>query len=176
MMRQYHRWISLPLILVLALAIVTGIALQFEELDHIGGESRPAATISSLPDDAVLLAQLKQALVAARQADPNFAAQRIELNYAEDKPVAKFVITPRGGASVEVDLATGTARAKAAPPVSFHGLMIRLHTGQYFGATGIILVMAAGLALLFLCVSGGILYFQMWRNRRDRGKSSVFWH
>jgi uncharacterized iron-regulated membrane protein len=175
MIRKWHRWVSLPLILVLALAIVTDIALQVEELDHIGGEGRPAPTMSALPEDAVVLAELKRALVAARQADPNFAAQRIELNYAEDKPVAKFVITPRGGASVEVDLASGIAQAKAAP-TSFHGVMIRLHTGQYFGATGIILIMAAGVALLFLAVSGGLLYFQMWRNRRSRGKSLIFWH
>ena len=176
MIRKWHRWVSLPLILVLALAIVTGIALQVEELDHIGGEGRPAPTVSTLPEDAVVLAELERALVAARQADPNFAAQRIELNYAEDKPVAKFVITPRGGASVEVDLASGIAQAKAAPPASFHGVMIRLHTGQYFGATGIILIMAAGLVLLFLAISGGLLYFQMWRNRRSRGKSLIFWH
>lgn len=176
MIRKWHRWVSLPLILVLALAIVTGIALQVEELDHIGGDGRPAPTMSALPEDAVVLAELKRALVAARQADPNFAAQRIELNYAEDKPVAKFVITPRGGASVEVDLASGIAQAKAGPPASFHGVMIRLHTGQYFGATGIILIMAAGVALLFLAVSGGLLYFQMWRNRRSRGKSLIFWH
>ena len=176
MIRKWHRWVSLPLILVLALAIVTGIALQVEELDHIGGDGRVTPTVSTLPKDAVVLAELERALVAARQANPNFAAQRIELNYAEDKPVAKFLITPRGGASVEVDLASSIAQAKAAPPASFHGFIIRLHTGQYFGATGIILVMAAGLALLFLAVSGGLLYFQMWRNRRSRGKSLIFWH
>lgn len=176
MMRQFHRWFSFPLILFLLLVTATGVVLQGEEVSHLGGgERRPTPTTSALPDDAVMTAQLGKALAAARQANPELATQTVTLNYGQAEPSAKFSVAPRGGPSVDVNLATGVAKVAAAPPPSLHVWMIRLHTGQYFGPVGVIILMAAALIMLFLAVSGGVLYWQMWQNRRGRGKGQLFW-
>ena len=70
MFRQLHRWTSLPLILFLILVLGTGVLLQLEEIGKIGGSdgggSRPA--VATMPSDAAIAAQLRDALAKARAA------------------------------------------------------------------------------------------------------------
>ncbi|MEZ5742832.1 MAG: PepSY domain-containing protein [Sphingomonadaceae bacterium] len=176
MFRQLHRWTSLPLILFLLLVTATGVLLQFEELEHLGGEERGAPPeTTAMPADAAIAAQLSNALAKAREAEPEFRPTRIELGIVEGRQTTRLAAQPRGGPFVEVDHASGKVRAEMNPEMPLHVILIRLHTGSLFGGFGIVVILLSSLVLLFLAVSGAVLYWQMWTNRKSRGMPKLFW-
>jgi uncharacterized iron-regulated membrane protein len=70
-----------------------------------------------------------------------------------------------------------TAQATAAPrpPQSqlrkFTHFVTELHSGEAFGATGMWVSLAAGLALIFFAVSGLYMYVELYRGRLVRARS-----
>jgi uncharacterized iron-regulated membrane protein len=176
MFRQLHRWTSLPLIIVLLLVLGTGVLLQFEEIGKAGGQppvqsNRPLAS----PTEEAIAAQLKDALAKARAEHPDFKPSRIELAIVEGRQLTRLAVQPRGGPYVEVDHAKGTVKAEMNPKMPLHVMLIRLHTGSFFGVGGVWIMLVASFILLFLAASGGVLYWQMWRNRAGRGHPKIFW-
>jgi uncharacterized iron-regulated membrane protein len=177
MFRQLHRWTSLPLIAFLLLVLATGVALQIEEVIGLGGEAQGGQSRGTALSTEPLTPrqQLDAALAMARKAAPEFSAKRIELSLAPGQQKTRLAVQPRGGPFVEVDHATGKVRAEMNPEMPWHVVFIRLHTGAALGPVGIILMLGASLILLFLAISGGVLYWQMWRNRAERGRRALFW-
>jgi uncharacterized iron-regulated membrane protein len=178
MFRKLHRWTSLPLIAFLLLVLVTGVYLQVEEVAGlIAEEPTPASSVAPAKplSSEQIAAQLETALAKAREAEPDFVPKRIELTVEPGQQATRFAIQPRGGPFVEVDHATGKVKAEMNPEMPLHVIFIRLHTGAIMGPAGILIMFASSLVLLFLAVSGGVLYWQMWRNRAGRGRSAVFW-
>lgn len=179
MFRQLHRWTSLPLILFLMLVLVTGVYLQIEEVAGlVGGKAGgpPAASNPVAPlTSEQIAAQLDEAIAKARAAEPDFVPKRIELTIEPGRQATRFAVQPRGGPFVEVDHASGEVRAEMNPELPWHVIFIRLHTGAMLGPAGIVIVFLSSLVLLFLAVSGGVLYWQMWRNRAGRGRGALFW-
>lgn len=177
MLRKLHRWTSLPLIIVLVLVIATGVVLQFEEVGGLSGE-KAAATGAPPRAEADLdrsTAQLADALARLGAAQPDFRPTRIELTVTPGRESTRFAKQPRGGPFVEVDHASGAVKADMNPATPLHVTMIRLHTGAAFGAAGIIVMLLGSFVLLFLSISGIVLYWQMWRNRVGRGRREMFW-
>lgn len=180
MFRKLHRWTSLPLIIFLVLVLVTGVYLQVEEVAGlvVGEESAPAPAAgvpAPPPTSDEIAAQLATALAKAREAEPGFVPRRIELKVAPGQQSTRLAVQPRGGPFVEVDHASGQVRAEMNPEMPLHVIFIRLHTGAMLGPAGIVITFLSSLVLLFLAVSGGVLYWQMWRNRAARGRGAVFW-
>jgi uncharacterized iron-regulated membrane protein len=175
MMRQIHRWISFPLILFLFIVTLTGVVLQVEEMGSIGGGPPAPPSTSSLPDDRALAALIQQAAATARTAKPDLAAQVVSLDFSNGNQKARFGVSPRGGASVEVDLKTGKTRVQDKPQPSLHGTMIQLHTGRMFGPGGLILMGVVSLIFLVLTATGFIVYLNMWLHRRKAGRGNLFW-
>lgn len=177
MLRKLHRWTSFPLIVVLVLLIGTGVVLQFEEVGGLAGGEAPAAGPSPRADvdSDKSTAQLTDALARLRSAQPDFRPARIELSLAPGRETTRFAMQPRGGPALEIDHASGTVKADMNPATPLHVTMIRLHTGSAFGAAGIIAMLVGSFILLFLSISGIVLYWQMWRNRVSRGRREMFW-
>lgn len=180
MFRQLHRWTSLPLILFLMLVLVTGVYLQIEEVAGLAGaasgEPSPASSPAAAPlTPEQIASQLDDAIAKARVAEPDFVPKRIELTIEPGRQATRFAVQPRGGPFVEVDHASGQVKAEMNPQVPLHVIFIRLHTGAMLGPFGIVVVFLSSLVLLFLAVSGGVLYWQMWRNRAGRGRGALFW-
>ncbi|MFK8018171.1 MAG: PepSY-associated TM helix domain-containing protein [Pseudomonadales bacterium] len=175
MMRKIHRWVSFPLIVFLLAVTVTGIYLQGEEIIAKAKPAREVPTVSSLPTDQELKRYLQEALVAARQKNPDFPAEKIEFAFIGNKAIAKFSTRLRFGPGLEVDLQTGDVTEQARPKRSLHTLFILLHTGKYYGMTGLIVIMLAGLVLLVLSVTGFFVYLDMYRRRSHSGKKNLFW-
>jgi uncharacterized iron-regulated membrane protein len=177
MNRTIHRWVSLPIAIIMLIVAISGIYLQFEEFGEGGGEgNRAQQAKSALPADAEAADMLTKAIAAARAAKPELAAQRIELNFQRGE--AKVTIAEAGGRgapSVEYNAKTGEAIFKDRPPPSLRGIMIGLHTGKTVGMTGLILVMLSGIILTVLSVTGLVVYYDMWRRRRAAGKGGLFW-
>ncbi len=67
------------------------------------------------------------------------------------------------------------------PPVGFpfgvqvHENIKHFHSGEMFGLSGQMMNLLAGLSLLFLSVSGLVVYFDMWLRRRKGGRGSLIW-
>lgn len=82
------------------------------------------------------------------------------------------------------DAATGQPASLSEPsypPVGFpfgvqvHENIKHFHSGEMFGLSGQMLNLLAGLSLLFLSVSGLVMYFDMWLKRRKGGRNSLIW-
>jgi uncharacterized iron-regulated membrane protein len=175
MMRKIHRWVSFPLIVAVFLVTLTGVVLQGQEM---GGafETRPEPPkTSALPADAELVEQLQKALSAARAAKPDFAAQRLDLDFSRGGSKARFGVSPRGAPSVEVDMKSGETKVEMNPKPNLHVLMIQLHTGRYFGPIGLAIIMVVSIIFLILTVTGFMVYLDMWKRRKAAGKAGLFW-
>jgi uncharacterized iron-regulated membrane protein len=51
----------------------------------------------------------------------------------------------------------------------------QIHRGDIIGLSGRWIDLLSGLALLYLVLSGAVLYYQLWSNRRRKGKGALFW-
>ena len=56
-----------------------------------------------------------------------------------------------------------------------HGLVMHIHSGEYFGKYANVIGLVCGLALFFFSVSGLWMYWQMFNARARNGRSGVFW-
>ena len=59
--------------------------------------------------------------------------------------------------------------------VQAHEDIKQFHRGDLMGMPGRWTNLLSGLALLFLCVSGIVMYVDMWAKRRTSGRSAFFW-
>lgn len=53
--------------------------------------------------------------------------------------------------------------------------MKSIHRGDYFGVSGRCMSLFAALSLIYLSVSGVVLYWKMWSRRRQQGRPALFW-
>ncbi len=175
MMRRYHRWVSFPLIIFLIAVIVTGLYLQAVEIQHAadGGPERPLERTA--PERAEILAAVDSALETAKAERPDFPLQKIEISYKGGSWEAKALTNKRRGPSVTIDGKSGNVTYVEKPPRTVRTIFILLHSGKYYGMTGLIVIMLASIILLFLSVSGIWVYYDMWRRRRKAKKKGFFW-
>ena len=59
--------------------------------------------------------------------------------------------------------------------VQVHEDIKHFHSGEMFGVTGRLMNLFAGLSLVFLDVSGLVVYLQMWNRRRAAGRGGLLW-
>lgn len=175
LIRKIHRWLSMPMVLFLFLVIVTGIYLQFVELQHGLETPKPLPMVTSLPSDEVVLQQLQKALLIARQADQNFPAEKLQLTYLNGQANLTLETTNRLGPSLSVNLNSGEVKQVERPPRTLRTFFLLFHSGKFFGTFGTIVMLLCGLVLLVLSVTGTWEYVQMYKRRRNGGKKSFFW-
>lgn len=174
LMRRYHRWFSFPLIVFVIAVTVTGIYLQAVELIAEGGPE-PAPLERTAPDASEIAASIEQAMAIAAQEKVDFPVQKVEVSYRGESPQIVVSTNRRIGPSVTVDMASEEATYVERPPRNLRTIFILLHSGKYFGAFGLWVIMLAGLALLVLSVTGIYVYYDMWRRRRKAKKKGLFW-
>ena len=64
-----------------------------------------------------------------------------------------------------------TCRPKQAPGKWNVGLLHHLHSGESFGAAGVVISIMSGLSLVFFAFSGLWMYIQIWRFRQSRRRA-----
>jgi hypothetical protein len=69
----------------------------------------------------------------------------------------------------------GQGQPSQAQGMNLHRVIIGLHKGDLLGETGEWIGVICGLALFLLCLSGVIMYFELWRRRLRNGKRALFW-
>lgn len=181
-MRRLHRWVSIVAAFFLLNVSVTGAMLALDEgAVLISGLQRPIYAYGTLSD-----AQLAQALTATEEAAqrqlPGQRLLSVKLRVYHDiaegivwtdefTPFA-YVFDARSGAMLTPN---SEHLSKFFMPWHMHQLVKRMHRGDILGLSGRWMGLLTGLSLLFLAISGIVMYFDLLGNRRGRGHRELFW-
>jgi uncharacterized iron-regulated membrane protein len=100
--------------------------------------------------------------------------------------MSQGVVVSGGPAARQLVFNTATARGVSLtepgyPPTGFpfgwqaHQIAKSVHRGDFFGLTGRIIDLLAGLSMIYLSVSGIVMYWNMWTRRRAQGRKAFIW-
>lgn len=174
-MRRYHRWISFPLIIFLLAVIGTGLYLQAVEIINETESGEPKALARTAPDRAEIVAAVDRALEIAERDRADFPLQKVEISFDGNSYEARALTNLRIGPSVSVNGKTGETTYLERPPRTIRTIFILLHSGKYYGMTGLVIIMLASIVLMVLCITGLWVYIDMYRRRLKAGKKGLFW-
>lgn len=187
--RSLHRAVSLVCALFLAVATLSGGWLASDSLyrhfDVAAQAQSPHPPARPAPlTDAQLPAMLRVTFTALQYTAPGAPVQVIRLrNYG---PYRQGVVVTGGEDARQLvfNAQTGarmTETEPGYPRVHFpfgwqmHQWAKSVHRGDIIGMPGRWMDLIAGFALLYLTVSGGVMYWQMWQKRRASGRTQLIW-
>ena len=196
--RSLHRIVSVVCCLFLLVIAASGTFLAVESLIFgyylktnlvtlPGGQHVPAAFAidpSSPLDDATLAPMLKASLASYRTHNPSAGIRVIRLRMYGGRPQGVVVTGDDPARQLVYDTNTGKSLGLTEawyPETGFpfgwqaHQIAKSVHRGDYFGLTGRVTSTLAGLAMIYMSISGIVMYVQMWRKRRKAGKKAFFW-
>jgi uncharacterized iron-regulated membrane protein len=190
--RTLHRVTAIVSSLFLLLIATTGMLISISSCGvvisramHHG--SRPVITedLSKPLTDAELPGMLHTTLSAYRAANPGVAIRVLRLRYFAGMPQGVVV----SGAKVADQLVYNAVSGRPAsltepnypPPGQTFGwqadeTLKEIHRGDFFGLSGRLISLLCGFALLYLSVSGAVMYCDMWNRRRAKGRWGLFWN
>lgn len=195
--RWLHRWISVAASILLTWIVITGLLLS---LDNVGASiMRAQSGAGSSPNQGINpfdgdfstplqdseLAPMTQATLSAfRAQNPGTGIKVLRLRYfagysqgvvvAADADTRQLVFNTRTGARMSMS-------EKGYPPVGFpsgwewHQKLKQMHRGDFLGMTGRWLDSLGALALLYMVISGAVMYAQLWARRARGGHREMVW-
>jgi uncharacterized iron-regulated membrane protein len=192
--RTLHRAFSVTCALFLTVLVASGLWLAVESLVFgyymsgrisaaMAGHPQPVAdAFTPLPGDVAGLARTTLAAYDAEypRLPPRAIRLRVYAGYAQG-----VVISGEADARQLVyNARTGAAMRETEPgyPVTgfpfgwqAHQWAKQVHNGSLVGLTGRWISLLSGLALLYLSISGTVMYANLWRRRARNGKRALFW-
>ncbi len=186
--RTLHRGTSIVAAAFLIVIALSGTILSISSMGVViadWGAGRPGLQFdaSSPLVDAKLPVLLRTTLLAFAKKDPNGGIKVIRLRYFAGMPQGvvvsgadthQYVFDATSGREAWL-YETGYPRTGQTFGWQVDETFKMIHRGDYFGLPGRILSLLAGFGLLYLCVSGGMMYWEVYRARRKRGKKALFW-
>jgi hypothetical protein len=147
---------------------------------------RPGMTVdASQPlTDAELPSLLQVTLRAYGQAHPGLPLRVLRLRYFAGMPQGVVVTGETDARQLVFNAATGRPASETEPGYPDTGMPFgwrvgqivkQLHRGDLFGFPGRVMAVLAGLSLLYLAISGTVVYVDLWRRRRKMGRNGLFW-
>lgn len=184
MWRSLHRSVSLAAAVFLIAIAFSGTFLGFESVWHtfVNVDFRFDATAPM--QDGQVQAIAADALRDFRKAEPATPLKVLRVRVYGGMKQGMIVT---GGAStrqVVYDTDRGTVATLFEPgyPVSgfpfgtqMHEDIKHFHSGDMFGLPARLMNLLGGLALVYLAVSGIVMYVQLWRRRKNNGKAALLW-
>lgn len=162
-LRLWHRSAGVTFSVLLLFSAITGILMAAPDLAESAAPTaaqKPPTRSSADIDSAVSLAQAQ--FPGARLRDIRFPpADRIDINFfaPERSPRAVHVV------SVALSQPSLLKRVEAEHNPVFWMKVLPLHTGDSFGLVGNLLLLIEALVLIFLAISGPMMW---WRSRRPK--------
>lgn len=196
--RSLHRSIAVVMALFLSVLVLSGFDLAFESLlfgyynsTHVtrlpSGEVLPGAfaiDASSPLAPAALPGMLERTLEAYRQIDPSAPIRVVRLRHYGTMAQGVVVTGGEDARQLVFDTANG-ARVRLTepgyPPTGLpfgwqaHQWAKSVHRGDFFGVSGQVMSLLSGLSMVYLSISGIVLYMSMWRKRRQSDRKAFFW-
>jgi hypothetical protein len=201
-MRRIHRWVSIVAALFVLYVAATGLMMAFDSVwttaymaSHglmlpSGGGGPPPALIKMFANDgtvadADLAPMLSTTLAAASKGVTDPSSPRVirlrtyggmpqGVVVTGDEEAEQQVFNAKTGQPVGLYEA-GYPRTPMPLQWGVHETWKRLHRGDFFGLTGRWMDLLTGLTMLFLTVSGIVMYLQLYRARRRVGRRGPFW-
>lgn len=201
-MRRLHRWLSIVAAAFVLYVAVTGMIMAFDSvwttaymarhglMLSSGGGAPPPALLKMFANDgtvtdADLAPMLRMTLAAAGISASDANPPRvIRLRTYGGMPQGVVVTGDDTAEQLVFNARTGKAASlyeegypKTPMPLQWnaHETWKRLHRGDYFGLTGRWMDLITGLAVLFLSISGVVMYLQLLRARATLGRRRLFW-
>jgi uncharacterized iron-regulated membrane protein len=181
--RTLHRGVAITASAFLVVVVFSG---TFEALNSGGTATyriihnglRPGLTadVSSPLQDAELPSMLHTTLTALRSANPGAPIKVLRLRYFAGMPQGIIVTGGEDTRQYAFNAVTGGRARFQGPGYPVTGMAFgwqwdqwfkKIHRGDVIGLTGRWMSLLTGLSLLFLSVSGAILYFDPWKKRRQ---------
>ena len=192
--RSLHRWIALTAALFVAVVALSGFWLAFESLGRainadreraarVAGAPRPAPAVSSL-QDGDLPAMLQTTLAAYQRMAPDGGVRGLRLRVYGGMPQGVVISGETEARQIVFNALNGRRASETEPgypPSLFpfgwqaHQVAKQIHRGDIIGLPGRWMDLFAGLSILFLSVSGAVMYLDMWKRRRSTGRRGLFW-
>ena len=180
MNRKLHRWVGFVAAILFLYVAATGVILQFQQL--FGAEEAQKETLAQVTSPVSLSQGLQpaSALDRARTAVLlRFGDRPVDSVDWQIKGSDQFFTFHLGGPDplrVQVNAAHGLITNVESDEEDF---FVRLHSGEIVGDGGKVLGLGWGLGLVFMVVTGFVVYLQLYRARRKkertRGKGIGRW-
>lgn len=196
--RSLHRWVSVVAAIFLLIVSVTGTLLAIDafglglyQVTHknAGKYARfPPGAVddfsSPLPEDK-LPAMLDTTLAAGRGTPGATPIKVVRLRYFNGIPQGVLIAgTGNNTSQLVFNSETGKRMSITEPGYPkthyhlgwrYHEIVKEIHRGDFFGLPGRFMDLFAGLSVIYLSISGGVMYFDLWRKRRRGGRAEMFW-
>lgn len=200
--RSLHRWISVTSAVFLVVVALSGAWLAVESLGmgiYMANmrAARPAGSAGPPPgprpilpggisalNDADAPSMLSTTLSSYQSLMPDTPIRVVRLRVFGGMQQGVIVTGEDEADQVVFNAVTG-ARASMTEPgypeVGFpfgweaHQIAKKVHRGDYFGMSGRWADLFAGLALIYLSISGVVMYVDMWKKRKKIGRSGLLW-
>lgn len=176
-MRKIHRWLSTCAIFFLLFVAATGVILQIQKISG-GDEDDPdnihvSDALATTTPPTLYSAMLDRTLARARERAPGKPIVSITLRMGEQP---QGIVVLAGDPGRKITVAARNGQVLTDESYEAESLIMRIHDGEIFGDTGVVLGVLWGSALVILCITGFVVYFDLYRRRAKlRGKWQIFW-
>ena len=188
--RRLHRLVAILASLFLLTMSVSGFLIGFDELMlSLSGGPRMMAPQAEAASPAIARAKLASALAETEQlaaaTQPGQVLLSIKLR--TDAGHLQGIIWTDGVIPQPALFDLAASREITSPsagqpsnrplglPWKWHQIAKRIHRGDIIGLSGRAMDLLTGLSLLFLVISGGKMYLNLWLGRRQLRRSGLFW-
>ena len=196
--RSLHRSIAVVAAVFLLIVSVTGTLLSFDSfvlglyIDFHQSPGRhprefPAgmnADYSSPLQDTEIPGMVQQTLDGFNTVRGSTPIKVIQVRYFSGMPQGAIVTGGEDTAQLVFNAASGQRVSMTESNYPFtgfpfgweeHELVKKIHRGDALGVPGRLMDVFAGCSLVFLSISGLIMYLDLWNRRRRLGRSGLFW-
>ncbi|WP_206243547.1 PepSY-associated TM helix domain-containing protein [Novosphingobium terrae] len=189
--RSLHRAVAVASALFLIVVVGSGTLLAFGDvgvsayrLAHHGTRPGTTVDVSAPLSDAQLAAMLRVTLASWRADHPAEAIRVLRLRSFAGMPQGVVVTGGDDARQVAYDATTGAVASLSGAHYPATGqpfgwaedqFVKGIHRGDAFGMVGRWISLFTGLSLLFLSMSGGVTYWELWNRRRIAGRRGLFW-
>jgi len=181
--RALHRSIAVASALFLACTVLSGTMLGFESTYHTFVPRPPHRETDKLSLNAV--SGMAQAVVSAIAGDEqgvplrsvrlrNYFGYQQGVIVTGEAVTRQVVFNLADGSTMSLE-AAGYPDSQFPFGMDVHEWVKHFHSGYLLGVSARVMTLLSGLALLYLTVSGAVIYFDMWRRRKETGRSAFFW-
>jgi uncharacterized iron-regulated membrane protein len=197
-LRSLHRSIAVIAAVFLLVVSVTGTLLSFDSLVlgiYIDFHQSPGkhprefpagmnADYSSPLQDAEIPDMAQKTLDGFKTVRGLTPIKVIQLRYFSGMPQGAIVTGGEDTAQLIFNAGSGRRVSMTEPNYPFtgfpfgweeHELVKKIHRGDVLGVPGRLMDVFAGCSLVFLSISGLIMYLDLWNRRRRLGRSGLFW-
>lgn len=167
--RKLHRWLSIVAAILFLNVSITGVILQAQQLVN-EDEEENRVSVSQLDKPLNFdPAALTRAQAVVWKAYGNRPVNGLDWQLGAAEPVYIFHLGGKEPTAVTVNVQK--AEITHARPDG-EGWLIKLHTGEIIGDGGKVLGLLWGLGLVFMTVTGLLMYMQIYKARRQKLKGT----